>query len=181
MPARSESSRLALERLDEAVYVELKRIASRVARRTPHSTLNTTALLHEAWLKLRKASRLEIGSREHFVALVIKALREAATDAARRRLARKRNAGSPVEIPLDDLPIRQAEAETLLAVHEALSALAQDDERAARVMEARYFGRLSVQEIADEFRLSVSSVERGLAFGKAWLARWLGERQAHDA
>lgn len=157
--------------------MELKRIASKIARRSPNPTLCTTALLHEAWLKLRKASRLEIGSRDHFVALVIRALREAAIDAARRRLALKRGPGALVDVAIDELPARQADAEITIAVHQALLALEQEEPRAAAVLEARYFGRMSIQEVADEFGLSISTVERSMSLGKTWMARWMGERE----
>ena len=123
------------------------------------------------------ASRLEIGSREHFTALVVKALREAATDAARRRVAKKRAAGYLVDLVLDELPARQAQADVTLSVHQALLSLEQVDARAARVVEARYFGGMTVLETATEYGLSVSTVERALATGKAWIASSLGARR----
>lgn len=171
------SSAPSLDQLDEAVYSDLKRIASRLSRRLPSATLGTTGLLHESWMKLRKAARLDIGSREHFTALVIKAVREATTDAARKRMARKRAWGVPSDLLPDELPARQAEADVTLAVHQALLSLEQVDARAARVVEARYFARMTSQETADAFGLSVSTVERALAVGKAWIGRCLGDRE----
>ena len=154
--------------LDEETYAELKQIAARLARRRMNPALSATSLLHDVWLKLRKSARLRISSRSHLAALVVKTAREVMTDALRSRLARKRD-GALVDLPLDELPVRHVSAETILQVTEALAALEQQDERMARLCEARYFARMSVAEISEEFEIPVRSVERSLAYARAWL------------
>jgi RNA polymerase sigma factor (TIGR02999 family) len=164
----TEPSNPTLRDLDPATYAELRKIASRLARRNAHATLTATALLHEVWIKLRKAENLRVSSRAHLAALVVKTAREVTADALRRRVSRKRRTDGIVDIPLDDLPFRQVSAELLLQVNEALDALEREDERMARLFEARYFARMSVAEIAEEFEIPIRSVERSLAFSRAW-------------
>jgi RNA polymerase sigma factor (TIGR02999 family) len=180
--ARSRLPRRAVtlsDELDDLLYAELKRVASRVARKRALNTLGTTGLLHEAWLRLRKASRLRVGSRQHFVALVIKAIREAAADAARRRGAQKRSASRTFDIDCDELPARHEPAELILTVNQGLAVLEAEDPQAARVLEARYFARMTTEEVASEFELSVRTVERSQAFGRAWMKRWMAKRDEH--
>jgi RNA polymerase sigma factor (TIGR02999 family) len=166
-----------LGEIDDETYREMHRIASRLVARGPNPTLGATALFHEVWMKLRKASRLRVTSRAHFVALVVKTASQVTTDSLRRRLARKRNAGAFVELHLDNLPARQLSAETVLQVRQALAALERLDEPMVRVFEARHILGMSVAEIAAEFDMSVRSVERSLAFSRAWLGDWV-ERSA---
>ncbi len=178
-PEATDSS--ALGDLDPKTYGELRRIASRLARRGAHSSLTATALLHDVWIKLRQAGNLRVTSRAHLAALVVKTAREVITDALRKRLARKRNVEGFVDVRLDDLPVRQVSAELLLQIGEALEALERKDTRMARLFEARYFARMTVAEIAEEFDIPVRSVERSLEFSRAWFgARIRSSRPGGD-
>jgi len=172
-PHAPRASDVSLADLTPEVYAELKRIASLVARRIPHATLGTTALLHEAWLKLKSASGLSITSREHFVALVVRTVRQVAVDSARRRLTLKRNAALRVDVSMDDMPGSDTAAEVTIAADQAIDALQAHDPRAARILEMRYFARMTIAETAAELGLSSATVERAQAYGEAWLHRWM--------
>jgi RNA polymerase sigma factor (TIGR02999 family) len=168
VPEQSDSPAPDLANIDKATYDEMRRIAGRLVRRGRNPTLNATALLHEVWIKMQKASNLRIASRAHFVATVIKVARELTTDSIRKRLARKRNGGAVVPLYLDGLPARQVSAETILQISQALTALEQKDERMARIFEARYFVGMSAAEISEEFEIPLRTAERSLAYSRAW-------------
>ena len=175
------SSAPDLGNLDPQTYGEMRRIASRLARRGAHSSLTATALLHDIWIKLRQAGNLRVQSRAHLAALVAKAAREIATDALRKRLTRKRNADGIVDIRLDDIPVRQLSAELIVQLTEALDALEEKDPRMARLFEARCFARMTVAEISEEFDIPSRSVERSLSFSRAWFsARLRSSRPGGD-
>jgi len=165
------------------VYAELRRIAAREMRREkPGRTLQTTALVHEAYLRLLKDASLSFENRAHFLGVAARAMREILIEHARARSARKRGGGA-VRLTLDDLvaPVSSPSID-VLALDEALERLARLDERHARVVELRYFGGLSVEETAAALGLSPATVKRDWTLARAWLFRELaGTGSASDS
>ena len=156
------------------VYAELRRIAAREMRREkPGRTLQTTALVHEAYLRLLKDASLSFENRAHFLGIAARAMREILIEHARARSARKRGGGA-VRLTLDDFvaPVPSPSVD-VLALDEALQRLARIDERHARVVELRYFGGLSVEETAAALELSPATVKRAWTLARAWLFREL--------
>ncbi len=156
------------------VYDELRQLAHRQLRRerTDH-TLNTTALVHEAYLKLVQQDAAGWRNRGHFFGIAVQAMRRILVDYARRRIADKRGGGlAPVS--LDEATIKVEErAVELIALDEALTRLAGFDERAAKLVECRFFGGLSIDETADALGVSPATVKRDWAAARAWLYREL--------
>ena len=165
----------AFDEVFPLVYAELRRIAAREMRREkPGRTLQTTALVHEAYLRLLKDASLSFENRAHFLGIAAHAMREILIEHARARTARKRGGGA-VRLTLDDLvaPVPSPSID-VLALDEALERLARLDERHARVVELRYFGGLSVEETAVALELSPATVKRAWTIARAWLYRELG-------
>lgn len=159
-----------------AAYQELRRLAALVSRRDAHRTLNPTALLHEAWLKLAHSADFEAESPLHFRRIAARAMRQVLVEAARRRGAQKRaGAGDLVDVRMDDLPLGITTSDQLLALDDALKALAQISERRAQVVEARFFGGLTVPEIAQLLGVSEITVQRDWRLARAWLTTALRE------
>jgi RNA polymerase sigma factor (TIGR02999 family) len=164
----------AAEALLPLVYQELRRLAaSKMANESPNQTLQPTALVHEAWLRLADSTRQEWRGREHFFSAAAEAMRRILVENARRKL-RLRHGGGLVRVDVDaiDLPIAQDD-EKCLRVHEALDRLAAADPRKAEVVKLRVFAGLQVQEIAALFNTSEKTVQRDWTFAKAWLSREL--------
>lgn len=156
------------------IYADLKRIAAAELRRNPGATLNTTALVHEAYAKLAAHHAGALASRGHFFSLAARAMRQILVDQARSRLADKRG-GREVHTGLDGAhEIADRRAEELLLVDEALDRLAEHDERAAKVVEWHFFGGFTFTEIAAELDLSERTVRSDWALARAVLARELG-------
>jgi len=172
---RDEPDRLALDRLVPLVYQELRRQARRQLSGDHHRiTLDTTGLVHEAYIKLVDAARAPLKSRAYFFAAAARAMRQVLIDAARRRNRDKRGGGLTA-LPLEEGSVGvDAMAEELLFLDEALSRLAVSHPRPARVLECRYFGGLSVDETAGALELATRTVNRDQAFAQAWLQRELG-------
>ena len=163
-----------LERLVPVVYDELRRIAHRQLRgeRSDH-TLDTTGLVHEAYLKLSRLERIEWRDRGHFLAAAAGVMRRVLVDYAVARKAGKRGSGRQ-RVPLDEVFILADDrAEELLALDEALERLARESERAARIVEWRFFAGMSVEETADVLGISPATVKREWALARAWLTREL--------
>ena len=167
-------SQAAYDELFPLVYAELRRIAAREMRHEkPGRTLQTTALVHEAYLRLLKDASLSFENRSHFLGIAARAMREILIERARARSARKRG-GEAVRLTLDDaLVLTPAPSIDVLALDEALQRLARLDERHARVVELRYFGGLSVEETAAALNLSPATVKRAWTLARAWLYREL--------
>ena len=166
----------ARNQLFEMVYRELRMIARRqLARRRGPTTLNTTALVHEAYLKLAGDSLLSTRDRGHFFALSSRAMRQVLVDHARRRLRNKRGGGAAV-LPLDgiDVPISER-AEELIALDGALERLEAMDAGLARLVEWRFFGGLSVEEVAGLMEVSDRTVKRHWRAARAFLFRELAD------
>jgi len=164
----------AFQKLVPLVYEDLRRIAGQqLARLRFGDTLNTTALVHEAYLKLADQTRMEVQDRNHFFGVAARAMRQIIIDYARRRSAEKRGGGRAT-IPLDSVQIGvEEQAETLLAIDAALDRLSELNERLTRVVECRYFGGLSEQETADALTVSLRTVQRDWMKSKAWLRQEL--------
>ncbi len=165
----------AFDALFPLVYAELHRAAAREMRHEkPGRTLQTTALVHEAYLRLLKDASLSFESRAHFLGIAARAMREILIERARARVAQKRG-GQAVRVTLDDVTARTPSPSIdVLALDEALQRLARLDERHARVVELRYFGGLSVEETAAAMGLSPATVKRAWTLARAWLFKELG-------
>ena len=164
----------ALDRLIPLVYAELRRIAHRYMRdeRSDHP-LQTTALVHEAYLRLIDVNRLDWQSRNQFYAVSARMMRRILVEEARRRNARKRG-GDPSRVAFDEALVpAPAKGADVLALEEALVRLEALDERKARVVELRCFVGLSVREAADVLEVSEETVFRDWRMAKMWLGREL--------
>jgi RNA polymerase sigma-70 factor (ECF subfamily) len=167
----SRGDRGALERLTRLVYQGLHRTAAAYLRgAAPGSTLRPTAIIGEVYVRLLEAPPATLHSRTHFYALAATCMRQILVDHARRRSSRKRG-GAEIAVTLSDDMGAQAsdDAATVLAVHTALEELATFDERRARVLELRYFGGMTRDEIADGLGVHPRTVANDLRFGLAWL------------
>jgi RNA polymerase sigma factor (TIGR02999 family) len=164
----------AFDRLVPLVYGDLRRIASQQLRRLRGAaTLDTTALVHEAYLKLVDQSRLEVDDRNHFFGVAARAMRQIVIDHARKRGAQKRGGGSS-PVSLDDVQVAiHEQADLLLALDDALARLSLLNERLTRVFECRYFAGLSERETAEALAVSLRTVQRDWVKGRAWLRREL--------
>ncbi|ARA93889.1 MAG: sigma-70 family RNA polymerase sigma factor [Bacteroidetes bacterium] len=172
----------AVGRLLPQVYDELRRIAhQRLRQHRPGQTLNTTALVHEAYLKLVDQTQVTWNDRAHFFALASRAMRFILVDHARARTAQKRG-GRQVPLPLDAVQVAAADAQAaeLLSLNQALDRLAEHDERLARVVEYRFFGGLTYEEIAEVTGRSVPTVKRDWQRARAWLYRLMQADAAPD-
>jgi RNA polymerase sigma factor (TIGR02999 family) len=164
----------ALDELFAAVYTRLHGLAH--ARRRgwqEQHTLNTTALVHEAYLKLADQRRLAITDRGHFFALAARAMRHILVNHAEHRRAAKRGGGCE-HVPLDEAgPVPAGAEEDLLALDEALHRLEQLDERPCRVVECRFFAGLNIAETAEALAISPATVKRDWSLASAWLYKEL--------
>jgi len=168
----------ALEQLTPRVYDELRRIAGRFMRdERPGRTIQTTALVHEAYLKLIDVTNVDWQHRAHFFAVSAQIMRRILLDRARRRVAAKRGGVAP-RVNLDEVPdIGSGRARELIALDDALNALAKVDPRKERVIELRFFAGLSVEETAEVLKVSSDTVNRDWRLARAWLLAELGDPQ----
>ena len=165
----------ALDVLFPLVYDELRRLARRqLVRERPGHTLDSVALVNEAYLKLVDQDGLHLHNRAHFFSVSARAMRAILVDHARARNAAKRGGGG-VAVPLDEVAelLSDQQAEHVEILDEALSRLAGVNEEAARVVECLYFGGLTLEETTMALDLSVATVRRRWGFAKAWLGRTL--------
>ena len=167
----------ALGRLVPLVYDDLRRIArGQLRRRRPGDTLDTTGLVHEAYVRLVDQSRASWRDRGHFFAVSAIAMRQIVVDHARRRMRVKRG-GDRVTVPLDDVREPAArEAARILEIDEALERLARIDARLAQVVECRYFAGLTEEETAAALGVSVRTAQREWFKARAWLRQELGSK-----
>jgi RNA polymerase sigma factor (TIGR02999 family) len=167
----------ALRRLVPLVYPDLRRLAHRqLGHGRGGQTLDTTGLVHEAYVKLADRTRACWRDRGHFFAVAALAMRQVVIDYARRCRAEKRGGGQPIDrLDATQIPVRE-QAETLLQLDEALERLRDLDERLIRVVECRFFAGLSEQETAEALGVSTRTVERDWKRARAWLRRDLGRR-----
>jgi RNA polymerase sigma factor (TIGR02999 family) len=170
----SDGHEAALDRLLPAVYNELRRIAHEELRgERDDVTIRTTALVHEAYMKLVDHADVDWQDRQHFFAVAARAMRQVLVEHARKRAAQKRGGAGP-DLPLDKvtLPV-ETDTERLLALDDALDTLAGQDERAVKVVECRFFSGYTIEETADVLGVSPSTVKRDWRGAKAWLNRAL--------
>ena len=180
--AWSDGDQDALDRLTPIVYDELRRLASRYMKgeRAGHS-LQTTALVNEAYMRLVDYKRMQWQNRAHFFALCARQMRRILTDQARARRSHKRGDGAKA-ISLDDaLAISPEPSADLVAVDDALNQLAKVDDRKSQVVVLRFFGGLSVEETAEVLKVSPQTVARDWKLAKAWLMRALSENKSDEA
>jgi RNA polymerase sigma-70 factor (ECF subfamily) len=173
--AWADGDAAALDQLTPRVYAELRRIAGHFMRNEkPGRTLQTTALVHETYLRLIDVANVDWEHRAHFFAVSAQIMRHILLDRARRRVAAKRGGATP-RVNLDDLPdVGSGRACELIALDDALNDLAKIDPRKARVIELRFFGGLSVEETAAVLNVSQPTVMRDWRLARAWLLSELG-------
>jgi len=181
LQAWSNGDKAALEKLAPLVFVELKRLARRqMARERSDHTLESGALVNEAFLRLLDSAKVDWRDRVHFFAMSARMMRRILIDAARARITEKRGGLSPqmnFDEAIDTAPSRAA---SLVALDDALEELAGFDSRKARVVELRYFGGLSVEETAEALQISPQTVLRDWKLAKAWLAKNLNPSARRD-
>ncbi len=166
----SKGDQAAFDQLIPLVYPELRKLARRyMGRETPEHTLQTSALINEAYLRLVDQQAVEWQDRGHFFAVAAQVMRHILIDHARSHLYGKRGAGAQ-HVPLDDVAVvSQRRATDLVALDDALTSLAKIDERKARIVELRFFGGLSVEETAEVIKVAPVTVMREWRIAKAWL------------
>ena len=171
----------AASKLIPVVYDELRRLAGSYMRkeRVDH-TLQATALVHEAFLKLVEQRSVNWQSRAHFFGVSAQLMRRILIDHARGHTRQKRG-GEQKKVSLDEAFVFSEQADELLAVDESLNLLAKIDPRQARVVELRFFGGLSVEEAAEVLGISPKTIKRDWSIAKAWLYADLKERHGIDA
>ena len=170
----SEGDNAALERLMPLVYDELRRLAVRYLRRErANHTLQPTALVNEAYLRLVDQQKVDWQNRAQFYGLAARLMRNILVDHARRRQAAKRG-GQPFQISVEiDSQAAVAPEFEFIALHEAMERLALIDQQKARIVELRFFGGLSIEETAAILEIGHATVERDWKFARAWLRREL--------
>jgi RNA polymerase sigma factor (TIGR02999 family) len=164
----------ALQRLVPIVHEELRTLARRqMARERPGHTLQPTALVNEAYLRLVNLKQMQWQDRAHFFAMGARLMRRILVDFARSRGYQKRGGGATQVTFTESLEVAQAQPTDVVALNDALEALAHVDERKSRVVEMRFFGGLSVEETAEVLNVSRETVKRDWTFAKTWLRRHL--------
>jgi RNA polymerase sigma factor (TIGR02999 family) len=161
----------ALKDLLPLIYEQLHRVARQHLRKQrANHTLQTTALIHEAYLRLAGGAAVSVRDRNHFVALASRLMRQVLVDHARGRLAAKRQGGMRVTLS-EAVDVADQSEVDVLGVDAALTRLFELDEQQARVVELRFFGGLSIQETADALHISGSTVKRDWTMARTWLSR----------
>ncbi len=169
-------NRQALDELVPLVYEQLQAIAHRqLAGEARGHTLNTTAVVHEAYFKLAQLERIEWNDRAHFFAIASQAIRRVLVDYAVRRKAQKRGGGRK-QVELGEVAMfDDSDTHAVLALNQALDRLGTHDERQVRVVECRFFGGMSIDETAAALDVSKATVKRDWVLARAWLNRELSD------
>ncbi len=168
----SQGDNLSLDKIMPVVYNELRRISSKYLNNEYRKhTLQTTELVHEAYIKLIGDQKLSWESRSHFFAIAAKSMRQILVDYARKRKALKRGEGKTL-LSLDDnnIILNQTE-DNILSLDEALTRLEKLEKRSSEIVELRFFSGLTIEETAEVLNISVATVKRDWKFAKAWLYR----------
>jgi RNA polymerase sigma factor (TIGR02999 family) len=182
LAAWSAGDQQAFDRLVPIVYDELRRIAGRyMEHESAGHPLQATALVHEAYIRLIDASRVQWQNRAHFYAVSANLMRRILVDYARSHKYAKRGGNAPHVSLEGDVLVSPERAPDLIALDEALDALAALDARKSRVVELRFFGGLSVEETAEVLRISPRTVLSDWSFSKSWLLRELTTSEAYDS
>jgi RNA polymerase sigma-70 factor, ECF subfamily len=178
IPDSPDPGRADLDALFNLTYGELRRLASAVKRGDPSVTLNPTALVHEAWVKLSRSSSLGATSTLHFKRIAARAMRQVLVEAARRRHASKRGGGGDALFVTFDETVdgRASDAGDVLALDDALQDLARMEPRQALLVESRFFGGMDVRETAALLNVSKATVLRDWRAARAWLGSQLRRR-----
>jgi RNA polymerase sigma factor (TIGR02999 family) len=182
LQAWSSGDEAALQKLIPLVYAQLRVAARRyMAGERPGHTLQTTALIHETYLRLVDIRKIKWQNRAHFFAICAQLMRRILVDFARSREYQKRGGGFQ-RVDFDQALIVGSESDTnLVALDEALQRLAEVDKRKSQVVELRFFGGLDVKETAEVMKVSADTVMRDWKLAKVWLLRELSGEQAHGA
>jgi RNA polymerase sigma factor (TIGR02999 family) len=178
----NEGDQGALDQLTPLVYDELRRMARRYMKQQPAGhTLQTTALIHEAYLRLVGQKEKQWGNRAHFFAVAAQAMRHILVDYARARKMAKRGGGAH-QVSLDEaLVISPEGGDDLVALNDALDALAKLDRRQSQVVELRFFGGLTEEEIGEVLKVSSRTVRSDWRVARSWLMRELDREKRDDA
>lgn len=161
----------AVDQLIATVYAPMRSLAHRRLLRAPNDhSLNTTGLVHEVYLRLVESANLSFHDHEHFLAVASRVMRNVIVDFARARTAEKRGGGAAVVELNEETWIANVDLESVTDLDEALTRLEQLDEGQARMVEQRYFGGLSLEEVAKANEVSLATVKRDLRSARAWLA-----------
>lgn len=169
----------ALQVLIPLVYQELRRIAQHHLRQErPDHTLQSTALVHEAYLRLVKQAPAEVENRAHFLAVASRLMRQILVDHARGHRAAKRGGGLKLELQ-DAMVFQKAQDVDLIALDNALNELARLDPQQSQIVEMRFFGGLSIEDTAEVIGVSRTTVKREWATARAWLLREMSRKEAH--
>ena len=164
----------ALDQLMPLMYERLRQLARQRLRGEPDASLNTTSLVHEAYLRLVDSPGVRVQDRGHFLGLASRVMRHLLVDHARTRRAAKRGLGVAT-VTLDEARwIPDDAVDPIIELDQALERLASIDERRSRMLEQRYFGGLSLEETAEALNVSLATVKRELRAARAWLAVELG-------
>jgi RNA polymerase sigma-70 factor, ECF subfamily len=177
----SDGDQDALNRLVSVLYAELRGLAHHRLRGEAAGVLNTTGLVHDAYLKLIDVRQARFRDRGHFLSMASRVMRRLLVDHARARRAAKRGgAAQPIELD-EALVMSDRDADELAALDQALQKLEAIDPRQGQILEQRYFGGLSLEETAEAIGISLATVKRELRFAHAWLAVELGatDRTSH--
>ncbi|MEZ5401993.1 MAG: sigma-70 family RNA polymerase sigma factor [Bryobacteraceae bacterium] len=179
LKSAQSGDRAALDRLTPLLYDELRRLAESIFRRERQEhTMQPTAVVHEAYLRLISQKDISFATRAHFYGIAARLMRQVLVDHSRARVAAKRGGGG-VRVTIDDHEPAAPQADLdVMALHEALGRLAELDERKAHIVELRYFGGLKGDEIAELLGIGTATVTRDLRMAEAWLARALSSQPA---
>jgi len=180
--AWGKGDQAALDKLLPLVEEELRRLASQYMRReSPGHTLQTSALVNEAYLRLIEQKSVHWQNRAHFFGIAAQLMRRILVDHARRRQYAKRGGGAQ-KAPLEEAAmVTQERAAELVALHEALTQLAAMDERKGRIVEMKFFGGLTTEEVAEVLKVTPRTIEREWRKAKAWLHHAISKGEADGA
>lgn len=172
----------ALRAIVPLIYDELRRVAHRYLKKErPDHTLQSTALVHEAYLRLVKQEGGKFENRAHFFAICAQLMRQILIECARSRHAAKRDAGQKLTLNDSVALVKKSRSVDLMVLDEALDGLAKLDPQQSRIVELRFFGGLSIEETARVLRISPATVKRDWSTAKAWLHHEMSRTAGHDA
>lgn len=174
----AEGNPQAADELLPLIYAELRQLAAaKLAREQPGQTLQPTALVHEAWLRLAAGEKQTWQNRQHFFAVAAESMRRILIDRARRRMTREKAGFAEPETDWESKLVQSAPTDEMLAIHEALDRLAAVEPLAAQLVKLRYFVGMTMDEAAEVLGMPVRSAERTWTYARAWLRAELGEQK----
>jgi RNA polymerase sigma factor (TIGR02999 family) len=168
----------AADELLPLIYAELRQLAAaKLARERPGQTLQPTALVHEAWLRLAEGEKQTWQNRQHFFAVAAESMRRILIDRARRRMTREKAGFAEPETDWESKLVQGAPTDEMLAIHEALDRLAAVEPVASQLVKLRYFVGMTMDEAAEALGMPVRSAERTWTYARAWLRAEIGDRK----